>query len=827
MSSTDEGPLELPSQRKKRKITRACDVCRHRKIRCDERAPLHGKCSYCVAQDLDCTYTTQPKKRGRPKGYADVLERRIQLLERLVKKLCPNQTMLHSFIYPLDPEYATQLTNIPASTTLTTTESSANTIHISMTPESSEKEPSHSVLKLIHKIASLSLGSQDDPFRDDDDGDGHINENNRFFGKSSGAMLVRTLISLKGGCLENAPVTCRIVQNGRLVSWKRLAWEKDCYYPRINKHSLPPPDLIAKLTCAYFEHVNLFYPLLHRPTFERAIDNGLHLRDEGFESVLLLVCAVGSQYTEQLDSRTLSEGKDSQFSAGWKWFKQVRVFKQYLFDPPTLYDLQAICLATVFLSGCYAPQAVWILTGFGIRLAQDVGAHRRRVPLERLTVGDELWKRAFWVLVALDRMISMGIGRPCAILDDHFDVDMPVECDDEYWEHPDPTQRFRQPKDILSTVTAFNQHLRLYKIVAFAMSTIYSIKTKFWELILQEWEQHILAELDSALNNWMSMLPDYLRWDPDKSDDRFFRLSGSLITTFHYVQTVIHRPYSAFKSQPTPLSTLPSLAICRIAARSCSIVLEQQMKRTIVVYPYMQIYAFKMGLVLLLNIWGSKRSGVSSDPSYMAQVENCMNVLTKAGGRWRCAGILVDILNGLTTTGQVLLPSEEHTHGSSTTRTSALNTERLAAEGSTAWPGDRSTSALSSADLYALNPFLPMVDSPRYQFSQNMGAPGSEIIYPGNEQQVNVFADENHFHDASTSSIFEHAASAKYIPLNDGPVGITEAFPLEHMHSNSNIEVPTSQQQTIIDGDTTEMWINIPNGFEPDEWSLFFANFTN
>jgi hypothetical protein len=36
------------------------------------------------------------------------------------------------------------------------------------------------------------------------------------------------------------------------------------------------------------------------------------------------------------------------------------------------------------------------MVGVGLRLAQDVGAHRRRAPNGRPTVEDELWKRAFW-----------------------------------------------------------------------------------------------------------------------------------------------------------------------------------------------------------------------------------------------------------------------------------------------------------------------------------------------------------------------------------------------------------------------------------------------
>jgi len=75
------------------------------------------------------------------------------------------------------------------------------------------------------------------------------------------------------------------------------------------------------------------------------------------------------------------------------------------------------------------------MVGMGIRLAQDVGAHRRKPWTPEWTVEDELKKRAFWlvyciifgdtypdecnrVLVSHDRHVSSFIGRPRAMQDE-------------------------------------------------------------------------------------------------------------------------------------------------------------------------------------------------------------------------------------------------------------------------------------------------------------------------------------------------------------------------------------------------------------------------
>lgn len=95
---------------------------------------------------------------------------------------------------------------------------------------------------------------------------------------------------------------------------------------------------------------------------------------------------------------------------------------------------QCTQLAVQFLEGSWSPQATWTLIGVALRLAQvcifiqvihlsfpliaglqDVGVHRRMARVEQPSVERELWKRAFWVLVHMDRTVSSNMGRPCAL----------------------------------------------------------------------------------------------------------------------------------------------------------------------------------------------------------------------------------------------------------------------------------------------------------------------------------------------------------------------------------------------------------------------------
>ena len=96
----------------------------------------------------------------------------------------------------------------------------------------------------------------------------------------------------------------------------------------------------------YFRNVNDFMPLLHRPTFEKGISERLHLSEEGFGSTVLLVCAVGSRFSD--DPRVFLEGSDSTHSSGWEWFRQVQLVRKSLLAAPRLYDLQICCVRIGF-----------------------------------------------------------------------------------------------------------------------------------------------------------------------------------------------------------------------------------------------------------------------------------------------------------------------------------------------------------------------------------------------------------------------------------------------------------------------------------------------
>ena len=103
---------------------------------------------------------------------------------------------------------------------------------------------------------------------------------------------------------------------------------------------------MPKLFDLFFRYITPFFPVIHRPTFEAQFADGAHLRTPAFACVVLLVCAIGSKYSD--DPRVCLEDAGPA-SAGWKYFIQVKELKRTLHAPATLADLQsfAVSLAIV------------------------------------------------------------------------------------------------------------------------------------------------------------------------------------------------------------------------------------------------------------------------------------------------------------------------------------------------------------------------------------------------------------------------------------------------------------------------------------------------
>ncbi|KAF8127742.1 fungal-specific transcription factor domain-containing protein [Mycena galopus ATCC 62051] len=457
-----------------------------------------------------------------------------------------------------------------------------------------------------------------------------------FYGRSSGFYLIQTAQALKAE--HDVPNVQQPAPTRRREFW-HSDWEVTPPPPPL-VYNFPPEDLLDRLVSIYFDRVNVIMPCLHRPTFERSLSSRLHLIEDNFAGVVLAVAALASRYCD--DPRVIFEGTNSKLSSGWQWFRQIRYPSVLRFDL-TLHDLQRMFLSILYLQGSTSPQFCWLLTAIGIHHLQQLGIHTRKqrrghaLHTNFITaIEEELYTRVFWLFVCSDALMGAFLGKPRIVRNDDYDIDYPVECDDEYWEHPDPEQAFKQPTGKPSLSSFIVSYLKLMEILGAAQKTIYSVKRSQRS---PGWSQTAVAELDSLLNQWVDSIPDHLRWDPNKEDEPFATQSACLYASYYHVQIQIHRSFIPSLTNDTPLSsTFPSLAICANSARSCSRVMEVQARRSLVAHP--QVSALMdSAIVILLNVWGARRTGITVDPQRAIQdVQKCISVLKMYEVHWQAAG---------------------------------------------------------------------------------------------------------------------------------------------------------------------------------------------
>ncbi|KAJ7091950.1 fungal-specific transcription factor domain-containing protein [Mycena belliarum] len=646
---------------KRRRLRGACDTCRQRKIRCDSTKMPGNVCSNCIAFNSPCTHHNYAAKKNvasRPRVAASEVETDLQLAQ----KLDPDVKTAEEHVQAILVQSTAYIATRDLRNTLLDVARYSRSLEQQIETLKSKLNTSQDAQLSVSRDSSMALSPPSTTDKDvadhaDSTPEGLVlcdefealaldNARNRYFGRSSGFYLIQTAREMKQ--MHDGPNVLQPKPVRRPEFW-HSPWEERLPAPP-PVFRFPPRDLLDSLVSIFFKRINILVFLLHEPTFRGDIVRGLHLVDPPFGAVVMGVCALAARYSE--DPRVVLEGTNSRLSSGWAWFRQLQDYHyrtDTTHDAPTLYQLQLICLWILYAQGTCSPESCWTMVAVGIRHVQELGLHMRsRFDRATMTVEDELLKRAAWVLIISDSLISSFLGRPRVMHDNDYDLDYPVDCDEEYWGNPDPRKRFQQPEGQPSMQAFIVSYCKLTEILGMAQKTIYSVG-RGKRFRGAGWSQSAVAELDSALNQWVDTIPDHLRWDPHREDETFATQSACLFTAYYHVQIQIHRTFISSPSNDATLATtFPSLAICANSARSCSHIMEAQAaKHGLVAHPQAVSALMDSAIVLLLNVWGGHRTstGPAPDPYRAAtDVQKCINVLKMYERRWQIAGRYCDSL---------------------------------------------------------------------------------------------------------------------------------------------------------------------------------------
>ncbi|KAH7108549.1 fungal-specific transcription factor domain-containing protein [Auriculariales sp. MPI-PUGE-AT-0066] len=564
---------------------RPCDHCRRGKQRCDGFP--NRDCSRCSKTSKVCSYDNAPLER-----YITELESRLRAVEALLQKHVPQALLMQ------------ELATLTMNTAFNSSPTRYRTDGISDFPKVATSLPAlerwDGLMALTHQQHAL----------DSPDG-------------TAPSQAAETLIR-------------------RPEFWciPECEFRKERPEKRALDLVLPPPDQLASCVQVYFETWNPIVPMLHRPLFEHQLLNNKPNRDKRFGVVLMLMCALA-------ENRFAGRAPQDPHPPGWKYFNQA---EPYLRMPtpaePQLYDVQAFFLASLYAGFFIGNCISWSLLGTAIRLAYLANAHRRaRYNSQQPNLLDELWKRTFWTLVVIDRIMACRHGRPLLIRDETFDLELPLEVDDESWDLAAVGYPLR---DNLSTNPTqclygfFIATIRLTLILGVCIQTIYPNNRSrlLMGFVGSDWERQITSKIDHMLDEWATALPIHLRWDPNAADLNRFAQSAFLNVRYHTLTVNAHNPFMrttardltrAAPSSKTVNDVSSSLAICTAAAVQCSEVLMAVLERhpRCLGQPCWVDPPFVCGLVLLVNLFGFGSDLSKLDTERLITcVQTCLEALT-------------------------------------------------------------------------------------------------------------------------------------------------------------------------------------------------------
>ncbi|WEW58867.1 hypothetical protein PRK78_004335 [Emydomyces testavorans] len=275
---------------------------------------------------------------------------------------------------------------------------------------------------------------------------------------------------------------------------------------------LPEPALADELVKAYFIHVNPGCPIIDEEAFMAQYKRS-DLADPPSLLILQTILLAGAHVTRP---RPVRDAMKSAF------FRRAKM----LFEARVERNRDILVQAALLLTWHSDPvdddvaanAHFWV--GVAARIATGLGMHRNAGPSMLVPHDKRMWRRAWWILVQFDVLVSLQYGRPQAINLEDCDV-QPLTPSD-----------FDGCGDRVQ-IDYVIQYTELCCMISFIM------RERFGLRVDPERRKAALLEADKALANWSLKLPDNVRMSTTDVDS----WPALLHLTYNNFLILLHRPH--------------------------------------------------------------------------------------------------------------------------------------------------------------------------------------------------------------------------------------------------------------------------------------------
>ncbi|KAJ7095169.1 fungal-specific transcription factor domain-containing protein [Mycena belliarum] len=629
----DPDATQKPLLLQRRRVWRACESCRRKKIKCDGCEPT---CSQCSTSGSQCTWLQTKDRAALSRHYVQELEARLLHMESLFSQIAP----------VLD-----QIGPLPDGAAI------AELVAAAPAPSSSDATP----IAVLPRVPSIPIKAEDDDVSESFgqlalDEYGHM----RWIGGSSTLSLIQSFKALTSSPLHRiSPMEEDPRAPGPSVN--KLYFPASVFFGKL-VHALPGPeeveypprDLADKLVNAYFSRFHFLNPVVDKPSFLRqynqlmdSISDPLLARSEAaFISLVFAVFACSARLVE--DARLSTSESLDDGGMGMVYYERALILQYISHANTQIAHVQCFILLSSFLCSVNCLPQAWILVGQAVRTGQDLGLHRSPRRLGISPIDKETRRKIWWGVYSLDRMLALALGRPLGVNDSDCDVEYPVEVDDEHL--PEYFSGAALPERQPSLMAGSVALTGLYKIAGRVLREVYALENckDHLEPDRKAELQRTVESLDGELTKWCDDLPAVFK--SQSETDEQVSMGAVLCSHYYSVLTTLHRNLLPVKrDQPvTAKSTVKAVS----SARSC-IRLAPSMKNVVPPSHHLAFFIqhlFSSAVILLLYAMHSPEPRAAS--AAMDEAKSSLGALESWEGHWpgarKCKELLMELTNTAT-----------------------------------------------------------------------------------------------------------------------------------------------------------------------------------
>lgn len=629
-----------PVQLQRRRVWRACESCRRKKIKCDGNEPT---CSQCAASKSQCTWLQTKDRAALSRHYVQELEARLQHMEGLFQQISP------------------LLEQIGQATGLDVSGLASN----SGTPGQATLPPNllQAILNARKDVsAAPTRSSSPTQVKTEDDmsesfGQLALDEHGqmRWIGSSSTMSLIQSFRTLTTSPMHRvSPMEEDPLAPGPSVN--KLYFPASVFFGKVRvlpgpeEVEWPPRDLADKLVDAYFSRFHFLMPIIDKTSFLRRYvflmenlgDKSIAREQTPFLSLVNGVFACAAKLVD--DPRlSNSEGLDES-GMGMVYYERALILHYICHSTMLVEHVQCFLLMASFLCSVNCLPQAWILVGQAVRIAQDIGLHRspRRLVID--SIEKETRRKVWWGCYILDRMLALALGRPLGIDDKDCDVELPVDVEDDNL--PEYFAGANMSRSSPSLMKGFIEQISLYSIGGKVLRQVYSLD-KCKEYLEPEKRAELnrsVESLDKALDKWCDELPVVFKSSP--VTDKQVSMAAVLCTHYYSILTTLHRNFLPVKpDQPVlPRSTAKAVSTARACLR-----LAPSIRNVVPPSHHMAFFIqtlFSSAVIILLYAMHTTDTGAAR--TAMDEARSCLGFLENWEGSWpgarKCKELLEDLI---------------------------------------------------------------------------------------------------------------------------------------------------------------------------------------